>query len=273
MITRLVPLAVAALSLAPRLAIADVGVKRRVAVLEFRSGSEALPSIGERAAAILRKKTSLDVLDGNDSRTLFGAKLDKVVVDCAGEPGCIAGIGRKLEADEVLLVGIAEFGDTILTLQRIEATRGGVEARIAEALGEDTKADDEALEGFLRRVMPRDDFLRYGVIRINASVSGASVKISGKRRGVTPLPPIKLPAPATYRIDVSKRGYIDFSATVAVPPDAEVQVRPVLGRDDDAWYTRWWVLAIAGTVVAGGVTAAVLVTRDSPDDVPVSVDF
>jgi hypothetical protein len=263
-------IALALLSL-PSPALAD---KRKVAVLEFRSGSEALQSVGSRVAQLLRKGTSLDVLDPTEARTQFGAKLDKVVVDCAGEPRCVAGIGRKLGADEVLLVGIAEFGDVILTLQRIAATNGEVEARIAEALAEDASADDEALDGFLRRVMPREDFLRYGVIRINANVDGAAVEIGGERRGVTPLQPVQVAAPATYKIDVTKPGYIDFSATVAVPPDAEVQVRPVLSRDGGGgWYTKWWVWAIAGTVVAGGITTAVIVTRDSPDDVPVSVEF
>jgi hypothetical protein len=34
-------------------------------------------------------------------------------------------------------------------------------------------------------------------------------------------------------------------------------------RESPAWYTRWWVWAVAGAVVAGGVTAAVLATRTS----------
>jgi hypothetical protein len=34
-------------------------------------------------------------------------------------------------------------------------------------------------------------------------------------------------------------------------------------REAPAWYTRWWVWAVAGAVVAGSVTAAVLATRSS----------
>lgn len=50
-------------------------------------------------------------------------------------------------------------------------------------------------------------------------------------------------------------------AGFAPPPPPPPEKQP--------WYTRWWVWTAAGVVVAGGVTAAVLATRDRgtrPDD-------
>lgn len=251
----------------------EASPRRPVAVLEFRSGSPALGSIGERLAKILRDRTSLDVSDQTDARRRYGGDLEKAVAACAGAAPCIARIGRKLKVDEILLVGVADFGDVIVTLQRISAANGKVRARIAEALGSETAADAEALDGFLRRVMPKSDFLRYGTLRIRANVDGARVDVGGIRRGSTPVSPLRVAAPATYRIEVSKPGYIDFRASVAVPPDAEVQVRPVLERrGDNAWYEKWWVIALAGTVAAGAVTTAVIISFDEPTDVPVRVD-
>src|SRR5690606_66476 len=116
----------------------------------------------------------------------------------AGEVSCIADIGRRLRANDVLLVGISRFGDVILTLQRVDATRGEVRARIAEALAPDAAPDTAALLEYLRRVMPGTDFLRFGVIRVQANIAGAEVVIDGERRGRTPLQPLRVPAPARY---------------------------------------------------------------------------
>src|SRR5690349_15813900 len=91
--------------------------KRAVAVFEYRAGSAALPEIDSRVTALLRKHTSLAIIDGDAARKSYGAKLDADVVGCAGEADCVAAIGKKVGAVEVLLVGVSEFGDVILTLQ------------------------------------------------------------------------------------------------------------------------------------------------------------
>jgi hypothetical protein len=170
------------------------------------------------------------------------------------------------------MVGVSEFGDVILTLQRIHANTGAVASRIAEALEPGTHPDEPALRKYLERVMPRSDFLRFGMLRIRSNVEGAKVSIDAKPRGLTPMQPIKVRAPASYEIRVTKPGYTTFSARVLVPPDGNIDVRTDLSaKVAGAWYTRWWVAAIAGTVVIGAATGAVLLVRDEPSDVPVTI--
>lgn len=251
---------------------ADPSPKRGVAVLEYRGGSGAVPDIGQRAAKALRKQTSLEIVDAGDARVSKGGRVDAAVAKCAGDARCVAGIGRALGVDEVLLIGVSEFGDVILTLQRIDVKKRKVLARIAEALAPGETPDDDTVADYLRRVMPRSDFIRWGTIRIKANVGGAIVTVSGESRGETPIDPIKVTAPASYDISVDKSGYVGFRATVDVPPDAVVQVRPVLRRADDAWYKKWWVAAIAGTVVVGAVTVAVVATQDDPTSLPTHVN-
>lgn len=264
-------LAVPAMMMTAAPAVAAPHPRRAVAVLEYRSGSPALPEVDQRVAKILRKKTSISVIDVEDARRRYGRNLDRNVVECAGEAGCIAKIGKKLEAREVVLVGISEFGDVILTLQRIDVDSGKVITRVAEAMAPDRAPDDAELLRHLQRVLPKSDFLRFGVIRIDANIDGAIVAIGGKERGKTPIEPVRVRAPATYAIRLDKAGYVPFRAEVFVPPDAEVKVDPTLARQsNDAWYKRWWVLAITGTVAAGAVTAVVL-TRDSSNQVPVVI--
>lgn len=212
---------------------------RHVAVLEYRAGSSAVPRIGTRTAALLRAKTSLQVIDEDDARAAKGARVDRAVARCSGQPRCVAGIGRALGADEVLLVGVSELGDVILTFQRVDVTSARVVARVAEALAPGTVPEDGAIVGYLRRVLPRADFVRWGTIEIHANVAGARVEIGGALRGTTPLRPLRVHAPAAYVIAVDKSGYVGFRAEVNVPPDAIVRVEPVLRPSHDAWYDRW----------------------------------
>lgn len=266
----LIILAICAL---PAVAAADDAPdgKRRVAVLEYRAGSSALPGIDARIAGLLATQTSLTVIDAEEARKQYGAKLDADVVACAGEAACIARIGGKVEAREVLLVGVSEFGDVILTLQRIDVRGRDVSMRIAEALAADADPSDDDLGAYLRRVMPESDFLRYGTIKVSANLAGAEVFLGKDRKGTTPIEAITVRAPATYELRLTHRGYTPFQAKVAVPPEGEVEVTARLTKEGagGAWYTKWWVAAIAGVVVAGGIGVGVYMSQDAPTSVPV----
>jgi len=268
---RLVAAACAALVLAQAgVAVGDPDPKRRIAVLEYRSGSAALPRVDKRLAAILKKRTSLGVVDADEARTSY-PRLDADVVACAGDGACVARIGAKLNVREVLLVGVSEFGDVILTLQRIDVGERKVGARIAEALGDKSQPADEDLTGYLTRVMPSSDFLRYGVIRIDANLPGADVMVGGEAKGQTPVAALKVKAPAKYDLRITKAGFTPFRMSVDVPPDGEVRVNAELTREGEggAWYGRWWVATLVGVVVVGAVGTGVWLETRSPSEVPV----
>jgi len=262
-------LALAALP-ARRAAADDSDAKRKVAVLEYRAGSAALAGIDVRIAGLLATQTSLDVVDAAEARKQYGAKLDGDVVACGGEAACIAKIGGKVGAKEVLLVGVSEFGDVILTLQRIDVRRRKVAMRIAEALAADADPGDGDLGAYLRRVMPESDFLRYGTIRVSANLAGAEVFLGKERKGTTPVEAIKVRAPATYELRLTHKGYTPFQAKVAVPPEGDIEVTARLTKDGGGgpWYTKWWVVAIAGAAVAGGVGVGFYMSQDDPTSVP-----
>jgi hypothetical protein len=247
--------------------------KRSIAVLEFRAGAAGARRIGSRAAAILRARTSHQIVDSDDARRAI-AKVDQELAACAGQAGCIAAIGARLGVDEVIVVGVSELGDLILALQRVDSRTGQVLSRVADSLPRDREPDDAAVEQYLRRLLPREDFLRWGILRIDSDVAGAEVRIGGERKGVTPLAPIPLQAPATVDLRVVKKGHTDFIARIDVLPDATVEVRPVLTRrPGSSWYEKPWVWAIAGALVAGGVATAIIVAQPAPNTVPVDVSF
>ena len=263
---RLVLVWFALLAAAAHAAHGDPDPKRKVIVLEYRAGSSALPGIAGRVIEALTEQTSLQVLGQNQTRAVYGDHLDQVLVKCAGDAACIAKIGQKVGAAEVILIGISELGDVILTMQRINVANRVVSSRVADSLASGVVPSEVQVAGYANRLLPPSDFLRFGVIDIVANHAGAAVTVGGEPRGITPIAALKLHAPATYDIRVEKSGYVPFTTKVALPPDGEVKVEAQLARRGAAaaWYQHWYVLAAAGLVVAGaGGTAIYFGTRDT----------
>ena len=259
----------AAAAALPAAARAEPNPRRKVMVLEYRSGSSALSGIGKRVAGVIGKQTSIGVLAPDQARVVYGDHLDQALVKCAGEAECVARLGQKVSAAEVILVGVSELGDVILTMQRIDVASRTVSARIADSLADGAVPTDAQVDAYLQRLLPPTDFLRFGVIDVVANLAGAAVFVGGERRGETPLPPLKLPAPAAYEIRVEKVGFQAYKTRIALPPDGEIKVEANLSRPggSPSWYQRWYVVAGLGLVVAGaGGTAIYFATRDPVGD-------
>ncbi|MGE5184523.1 MAG: PEGA domain-containing protein [Acidobacteriota bacterium] len=244
---------------------------RKVIVLEYRAGSSAMPGIANRLVQALSKQTSLDVLGPDQTRAVYGEHLEQVIVKCAGDADCVARIGQKVGASEVILIGVSELGDVILTMQRIDVASHDVQARVADSLATGNAPSDAQLGEYLAKLLPPSDFVRFGVLDIVASEAGAAVTVNKRPRGMTPIPPLKLHAPATYDIRVEKTGFEPFTASVKLPPDSEIKLPARLQRPGHtAWYAHWYVLVPASLVVAGAAGATIYVaTQKTPDRVPV----
>jgi hypothetical protein len=237
---------------------------RKVIVLEYRAGSTSLPGISTRVVGALEKGTSLAVLGPDQTRAMYGEHLEQTIVRCAGEAECIARIGQKVGAVEVVLVGVSELGDVILTMQRIDVESHSVTGRVADSLAAGAPPTDEQLNQYLTRLLPPTDFLRFGVIAIVASEAGAAVSVNRESRGVTPIAPLRLAAPARYDIHVEKGGFVPFDTSVSLPADAELRLPVRLQRPGGhvAWYQHWYVIAAMGLIVAGASAAAIYVESD-----------
>jgi hypothetical protein len=237
---------------------------RKVIVLEYRAASTSLPGISTRVVGALEKQTSLAVLGPDQTRAVYGEHLEQTVVRCAGEAECIARIGQKVGAAEVVLVGVSEMGDVILTMQRIDVGSHAVIGRIADSLAAGSPPTDDQLEQYLTRLLPPSDFLRFGVIAIVASEVGAAVSVNHESRGITPIQPLRLAAPARYDIHVEKGGFLPFDTQVQLPADAELRLPIRLQRPGGhvAWYQHWYVIAAMGLIVAGASAAAIYVETD-----------
>lgn len=246
---------------------ADDNPKRKLAVLEYRAGSSALVGIGTQLATEIGKQTSLTVLGPAQARTVYGDQLDGAIVKCGGEADCVAKIGAKLGVAEVILVGVSELGDVILTMQRIDVASQDVSTRIADSIAEGTTPGADKVNEYLGRLLPPSDFIRFGVIEIVANHPGALVTVGGEQKGTTPLAPLKLRAPATYAVRVEKTGFVPFTTKVQLPPDSELTVEATLSRKTSkAWYQRWYVAVGLGVVVVAAAGTTIYFATGGGDD-------
>jgi hypothetical protein len=247
---------------------------RSVAVLEFRAGVTSASEVGERIAEALSAETSLNVMGPGEARRRLGGHADAMVARCAGDAACVAEVGAHLPVDEVLLVGLSQLGDLIVAMQRVRVRDAQVVGRIAEPVAPRAELPRPLVLGFLRRLLPPEDFLRYGTLRVRARVDGALVFIDGRPVGQTPLGDQRMSAPRQVTLRVEKPGYAPFSARLEVLPDAVAEVAPELPQATAPapWYKRWWVWALVGGAAAATATA-VAATRGGDDTTPLTLRF
>jgi hypothetical protein len=259
-----------ALAILIALSSTAVAQHKTVAVLEYRAGARGATGVGERLARLLAANAALNVIAPSDARRKNG-RIDAEVARCSGEAMCIGALGEQLGAQEVLLIGVSQLGDVVLAMQRIDARKGEAGARLAEALPADTEPTDDEMLGWLRQLFPPDVFKRYGAIKIVTDVEGASVELNGESQGKTPIADsIKVRAPATYKVKLQKSGYVTFQAGIDVLPDATVEVRATLVREEGKvpWYKRWYVWAAVGGAIAIAGAAVAIYYGTRVDETP-----
>jgi len=115
--------------------------------------------------------------------------------------------------------------------------------------------------------------LYYGWVTLVSSPSGARVSVDGSKKGVTPLS-LELPR-GEHTISLSYKGYMLSQKKVSVVPGKTKEVSMTLTLIPKAvavtkkqWYKKAWVWTVIGVAVAGGVTAAVLLTRGGSNAPP-----
>jgi hypothetical protein len=114
-----------------------------------------------------------------------------------------------------------------------------------------------------------------GILQVNATAPEAIVAIDQRQLGTVPFEgeitpgahvlEVRAPGHTTFRQDLSVIAgelYAYDVQLVALAPGA-------MGGDADTpWYGHWWVWAGAAAVVAGGVTAGLLLSRSEPEAAP-----
>lgn len=103
-------------------------------------------------------------------------------------------------------------------------------------------------------------------IHVESDQARAVVTIDGRDVG---LAPVEIARPAgKYRVQVLKRGFVTYEATLTLTPGQKANLSARLTQEREPITQKWWFWGGAAAVVAGGVTAAYMLSRPDPSPPP-----
>jgi len=187
------------------------------------------------------------------------ASAQQVLLGCDAE-GCMANIGRRIEATRVLSASVAKVGDDVLIAVLV------VDPRDAKRIAYEQ-----------RKVAPHKDLYFYAArqlvalaltgrsvdptvpvrIALSPSVDDAQVLVDGRDVGA---PPITLQLdPGTHEIQVKASGYSTWRSSVTVEEATPLDVGVTLTSERITLWPVALTLGVASTLfLAGGVIAGVI---------------
>ncbi|MFT7579562.1 MAG: hypothetical protein ACI9MR_001228 [Myxococcota bacterium] len=123
------------------------------------------------------------------------------------------------------------------------------------------------------------DLLPYaGIVKINSSQPGATIKVDGKVEGVTPF---DKDVPVGVKvISITRPGFLDDTRKMLIKAGAEYIIDVALVADpnyetasDEEFYETWWFWTLVGVAVAGGATATAVAVGSDDTVSPPSAAF
>ncbi|MDA3862265.1 MAG: PEGA domain-containing protein [Deltaproteobacteria bacterium] len=247
--------------------------KTKVAVVEYRAGISEQPNLTNRISSLLKKKSNLKIITRNDARRQMGSKFDSIVSQCQNNTTCFSKLGKKLNVQEVLLVGITEFGTVLINMKRIIVKTSKIKGTSDIDIKKHERISRLQIFGMLKTVFPQKYFIQKGMVHIISETKGAGVFIDNKKQGQTPIKPINLIAPRSYSIKVTKKKFNPFEVSIDLAPDAllriNAQLTPIIKHQPSKWYEKWWVWSIAGAILLGTTAGTLYYFNQPADEVPV----
>ncbi|MBN2725465.1 MAG: PEGA domain-containing protein [Deltaproteobacteria bacterium] len=248
---------------------------KSVAIFEYRAGVSEQSDLSARVASLIQDKTNLKAVSLRDARRKLGTTLDARIAACKDNTSCYSALGKKLKVDEIILIGMTELGTVLINFSRIIVRTSKIQGTSDLDVAMGGRITKLQIFRILTKLFPKNYFKRTGTLIVSSKVKGATISISGKKAGVTPAPPFKLPAPKRYPIEVIKKGYLPFKATIDLIPRStmklDAQLSPiVISSPKQQWYQKWWVWTIAsGVIISAAATTYFFMQK--PDSVGVEL--
>ena len=203
------------------------------------------------------------VISRDDIAAMLSFNADKQRLGCEDE-GCMAEIGGALGVDK-LIVGQAgrmsdDSSEYIVNLRLMDVRKNEVENRVTESF----RGEEEQLLHAVRhavRSLLGIDVKGAGRLAVTSNEDAAAVFVDDLEKGKAPMPPLPDLSVGRHTIRLAKSGFYDWQSDFYVDPSETTATWAQLKPRPQAWYQKWWVWTIAGVVVAGAGSTAILLTR------------
>ncbi len=241
------------------LEVPDDGLKLAVMPL-MGHGIEA--GTGENLTQVvaleLKNLAGISVISQDEIAAMLQLESTKVAVGCE-DASCFAEIGGALGVDYLVIGSVGLLGDTYLVgLKLIETGEAKVANRVNEAF-KGRASDLLRAAKFAVYQLVGAEFDAPGKLAVRVSPEeDFEIELDGEwvddRVALTSL------APGRHNLRINAEGYYSEYLETYVEPGLVNMVMLELSELPTPWYKRWWVWTIGLSVVAGGVTSAILLT-------------
>ncbi len=235
----------------PRIAIMDIsatGVERTLA-----------ENMLDMVTVELKQFEGFQTISRQEIQTMLNFEEAKQGMGC-DDDSCFAEIGNALGVQYLVTGTIGQLDETyMLTMKVIDIRKGKVIGREHENFVGPAEGLLPAVRFVVRRLFGAP-YTGDGLLKLSVSEEGTSVMFDGKEIGQSPnlTLPGKLAA-GKYRIDADKEGFHHYSQDIFIEPARQTHVQLNLEERPPKWWQTWWFWTTVGVVVAGGVTAGVVI--------------
>lgn len=213
-------------------------------------------------SAEIKRIEGTRVVSRDDLTAMLQLEQDKTLLGCKQDTMCIVEIGGALGVDKLVVGQVGKLATRyVISLRMIDPRQARVDSRVTESYQGDEEQLIRAIRHAGRRLLGVGQHT-HGTLAVSATEEEADVYLDAVKRGRLPMPPVaELPA-GRHTVRVAKDGFFDWRSDVYVDPAETTAVWARLEERPARWYQKWWVWTLVGAVVAGGVTAAVLLAGD-----------
>ncbi len=213
----------------------------------------------------LQKYKSTQIISHTEIKRMLGAETARQLVTGACAHQCLVGLGRHLHANYGFTGWIKKLGHTFfMGLQLLDITTGEIKRNEALTFRGPPTELTRAIRTLARRLLGTH-VKGTGTVTISSSVRGADITINNQNVGKSPITLDDAFPARRLNMYITKSGYRDWQSDVFVQPNERNTVWAELQSAPKGLLTKWWFWTIAGAVVAGGTTAVVIATQQSPD--------
>ncbi|MBS2022441.1 MAG: PEGA domain-containing protein [Deltaproteobacteria bacterium] len=251
----------------PALAAGETKVKIAVLDLQERGVDKQLAaSATSLVASELQKLDVFRVISREDIRNMLQFEKDKQSLGCEANEACLAEIGGALGVEYIVAGSLAKVGDTfVLSLQLNNVKTAQVDNRISENI---TGKGDQLIQAVGRNAKALVSKImkgREGWLVLTVAEEGATVKVDGQIKGVSPLRG-RLTLPwGPHLLEVEKTGFVTYSEDISIPAKqvlaknlALIPSQDFIGAyETSAKRMRLGAYITTGVAVAGIATAIV----------------
>lgn len=233
-------------------------------MLGSMNGRAADPEVATILSDEIRAHTTLDLVDAD---ALPAGRTAADFRQCAGSPACFMRLAQEKNADfeELLVLSVDEIESQKLVSYRRIAVDPSAGAREVELGTVDSQSAEDTFTGLLLAAT-RKAFAsiwdKFGRIQVDVKPDGALVSVAGKSC-ISPCA-VERVVVGRHDLEVHRDGYSSARISVEVAAGSTALAQAELTPEESLGGSPWIWAAASVAVVAGAITAIVLVTQSSP---------